>query len=344
MIIGLGLIACADSIEVGDELSGFGSELPRFAVLSGDDTYSSSSVGFLDADANPMAESWLHSGTTSPKLVETLGGDTAFVTEERGDGTFTVIGRFGADVVSRFDLSTGEVLGQVRVREAFAVNPYDVVYTDSGRAFAVRFGKNPNEGVSDLDAGNDLVEIDPSTAAILGLDEATGEIEGRIDLSAFDLDVAVGDSSLTTYAGPSTALEVGGSLIIGLGRYSLDYAAIGEGAFVVHDLESSTSTLVPLPGLRACENVSRVPGKLRAFAVHCFGAYGAAEPDQGVVLFELDDEGQATEIAAYREVDYPDGEVPLGSVVVLDEGRAGSGACCRGSARFRHLRSGFGDR
>lgn len=314
--IALSLVGCAESTPVqdGGSLHAFGSDLPRFAVLSTDDTYTSTSVGFLDAEASPMVESWIHSGTVAPKLVETLGGDVVFVTEERGDGTFTLVDRFGTDVITRFDLATGEVIGQVRVRESFAVNPYDVAYTDDGRAFLVRFGKNPDPAASDLEAGNDIVELDPDTVSLVGLDPETGTIAGRIDLSP--IDALVGDTM--TYASPASALDVSGYLVVGLGRFALDYSAAAEGGFAIVEPASGNVELVKIPGLKSCEQVHRVPGHPARFAVHCGGMYGSEEPDAGLVVFELDADGQATEVASYLA---EEGGSPLDSVVVLDGDR-----------------------
>jgi hypothetical protein len=64
--------------------------------------------------------------------------------------------------------------------------------------------------------------------------------------------------------------------------------------------------------------VHRVPGHPARFAVHCGGMYGSEEPDAGLVVFELDADGQATEVASYLA---EEGGSPLDSVVVLDGDR-----------------------
>jgi hypothetical protein len=121
-----------------------------------------------------------------------------------------------------------------------------------------------------------------------------------------------------THASPASALEVGGALVIGLARFSLDFSAVAEGGVVVHDLETASSEILSLDGLRDCESVMRVPGEPTQVAVHCLGYWGSVEPDKGLVVLELDAEGGATEVASFREADYLDDERPLDAVIVLD--------------------------
>ena len=319
LLLSVAFAACAESdpVEEGVTLEGFGSDLPRFAVHVSD--YVSSSVSFLDEDGELIAENWLHSGTQLPTLVESISGDISFATEERGDGSFTVIDKFGTDVVSRFDLATGELMGQSRVRDAFSVNAHDVIFTSDGRAFVLRYGKNLDSAAPPFDQGGDLLEIAPETGAPLA--SAEGEIEAyRVDLSEFAETVTLEDGTeLIANASPSAGVEINGQLIIGLARFTPGFEASATGAVAIVDPSDGSARLHELAGLTGCESVSRVPGDAPRALVRCQGFYGSGEEDQGIAILEIGSDGSVTEIATLFGRDHAGTERAFDAAVALNE-------------------------
>lgn len=313
------LAACSESepIQPQNGLKGFGSELPRFAVHVSD--YTSSSVSFLDGEGEVLVENWLHSGSQLPSLVEPLSGDIAFATEERGDGTFTIIDKFGTDVVSRFDLASGALLGQSRVRDAFSVNAHDVIFTQDGRAFVLRYGRNLDAGAPAFDRGGDLLEIDPVSGAPLGLEDGSLD-DYRIDLSEFEQPIQVdSEATLNALASPSSGVEVRGFLVIGLARFTPGFEASATGAIVVADPDTKKSELHEFEGVTGCESVSRVPGSAAKVLVRCQGYFGSDEEDRAAMVLEIDAEGGVREIASLYARDMGGPERPFDAAVAISD-------------------------
>lgn len=312
------LAACAESERVDDgaRLEGFGSTLPRFAVHISD--YVSTTIAFLDERGELVAEDWIHSGTRLPSLVEPLSGDVYLATEERGDGSLTLIDSFGTDVISRFDLETGALLGQARVRDAFSVNAQDVIFTSDGRAFVLRYAKNLDESAPLFDQGGDILEIDPVTGAPLRT--ADGEIEPyRVDLSIFAEKLTLeSGAELIAAVSPSSGLEVSGYLVIGLARFTPGFEAAASGAIAIVDPRAMSARLHEIEGAIGCESVNRVPGSPSRVLVRCQGFFGNAEEDDGVAILEISEDGSVQEIAALLARDRAGAERPFDAAVALN--------------------------
>jgi hypothetical protein len=260
---------------------------PRFAVVLSD--YASSAVAVLDAEAEPLAERWIDSGTRAPGLVAALSGDVDLPTRQAGDGTFTLLDRFRTDVVSRFCVPDGSLVGQVRTHGSaagFSSNPQDFVVTAEHDAWASRFEPNLDPSAPPEEAGDDLVHIDPTTM------ERTG---GRIDLSPFGAAVRHPDSAEATVpARPQRLVQVGDRLVVGLARLGRDLVdAAGEGAVAVVALETGDVTVHELSGLANCGRVVPVPEAPQRVLVACegFGRYHGDEPatraTAGLVLLDV---------------------------------------------------------
>lgn len=318
VFIGVFISACADSEEIDDgaRLEGFGSELPRFAVHISD--YVSTTIAFLDEEGELLKEDWIHSGTQLPSLVEPLSGDIYLPTEERGDGSFTLIDSFGTDVITRFDLETGALLGQARVRDGFSVNAQDVIYTSDDRAFVLRYGKNLDESAPLFDQGGDLLEIDPETGAPLGT--ADDEIEDyRVDLSIFSETIELEDGAeLVAHTNPSSGIEVSGYLIIGLARFTPGFETAATGAIAIVDPRDRSARLHEFPGTIGCENVSRVPEHEARALVRCQGFYGSTEEDSGAAIIEISEDGSVNTIAALFAHEQTGTERPFDAAVALN--------------------------
>lgn len=252
------LFACSEPV-VPDSLEPLPRE-PRFAVVSSD--YSASSaISMLDADGEPIARRWFDSGTALPGLVAALSGDVVLPTRQL-DGSFTVIDRFRTDVVSRFTVPEGALVGQVRThlrpeRIGYNSNPHDVLF-DGARAWVTRNEPNPDLEAPEENRGNDLVAIDLATM------ELTGE---RIDLSG--LDVRAGET--TYFARPSRVVRLGDRVLVGLDRLDEDFGPATAGAVAVVDLAARSAVELPLPGLENCGRVVPVAGDPTRAIVQCEG-------------------------------------------------------------------------
>ena len=80
-------------------------ELPRFVVTGTD--FSSSYVGFLNADGFAVDGNWVNSGTKPPGLTNTFSGDISTPTRLPGDGSFYIIDRYGTNAITRVTLPQG---------------------------------------------------------------------------------------------------------------------------------------------------------------------------------------------------------------------------------------------
>jgi hypothetical protein len=252
------LVACSEPV-VPDSLEPLPRE-PRFAVVSSDFS-ASSAISMLDADGEPIARRWFDSGTALPGLVAALSGDVVLPTRQLG-GSFTVIDRFRTDVVSRFTVPEGALVGQVRThlrpeRIGYNSNPHDVLF-DGARAWVTRNEPNPDLEAAEENRGNDLVAIDLATM------ELTGE---RIDLSG--LDARSGDT--TYFARPSRVVRLGDRLLVGLDRLDASFEGGASGAVAVIDLAARSAGELPMPGLENCGRVVPVAGDPARAIVQCEG-------------------------------------------------------------------------
>ncbi len=280
------------------ELDGFvdlDADALRFAVISGD--FTSVAIGFADAEGNPINRNWLNSGSVEPGLTTVLSGDVVLPSEDLGDGAITLIDRFGADTITRIDVANSEVLGQVRASGGeFASNPHDIVYLSDTLAWVTRHSANLDPEAPANDLGNDIVGFNPTTF------ERTDDI---IDLSAYNAEITVmgdeGPEDVTAYARPSRARMVGDFVVVGLVRASDGFSGYAEGLVLIIDPSDESIIPLPLAGFGNCGTILPVPGNDDAFAVGCRGAFGT-DFSAGALVFELDAEGDATELARYRQL------------------------------------------
>ncbi|MEM9731339.1 MAG: hypothetical protein AAF997_22375 [Myxococcota bacterium] len=318
----LAATGCGDSEPPGTSALEPLSLAPRFAVVSSD--FSSSSIGVFDADFEPLAESWINSGTSFPGLVAALSGDVVLPNRQAGDGTLAFLDRLGTDVASRFFVPSGNLDGQVRTQGeigdvGFSSNPQDFVFVDETSAWVTRFGVNQDPDASPENQGTDLLEIDPSTMMRTG---------ATIDLSSLNTTITVmtddGPSEETVYARPNRAVLVGTTLIVGLDRLTLDFVA-GPGLFAVVDLLTQDVEGIPLPdGLVNCGNATPVPDSPNSVVIACLGPTRSEEPEvragAGVVLLTVDGT-EATIGTTWRASTVPTSGIAVNHLVVIDEDR-----------------------
>jgi hypothetical protein len=297
----------------------------RFAVVSSD--FSSTSVAMLDADFQPLDESWINSGTTFPGLVATLSGDVVLPNRQAGDGTFALIDRFATDVVSRFYVPSGNLDGQVRTQgeaagSGFSSNPQDFVFVDENSAWVPRYEQNLDPSAPSVNKGTDLLEIEPATMTLTG---------GRIDLSSLNTTAMVmtdeGPVEVDVFARPNRAVLAGSILIVGLDRVSANFDAAGPGMVAVVDLgDESVEGLLLGDGLKNCGNAVPVPGATNKVIVSClgfaqvFGDEAATRASAGVVLLSVDAEGATIE-TTWRASTSESSAIAVTHLVALDETR-----------------------
>jgi hypothetical protein len=126
-------------------------DMPGFAVLLTD--YTSTAVAMLDADGEVLDGRWVHSGTAAPGLVTALSGDVAFPTRQADLHSLTLLDRMNTDVITRFEVPGGALIGQVRTHgpleaSGFSSNPQDVVFLSPDRAWVSRMGINLDPAAS----------------------------------------------------------------------------------------------------------------------------------------------------------------------------------------------------
>lgn len=289
---------------------------PAFAVLSTD--FTSSAISLLEEDGTLLADEWLTSGSTWPTLVAALSGDVALPTKQMGDGSIVVIDRLNTDVVSRFEMATGGLFGQVRTQgtsmvAAFSSNPHDCAFVNDSSAWVSRYEPSFEEAPEPNVAGTDLLEIDPTAMTLTG---------NRVDLSSFNEEV----DGMTAYARPDRIVRLGDFLLAGLDGLSADFTAASPGKVVVVDIATGNATVFSLPGAKACGMVVPIPGVDNRAFVSCRGAsqtFDAVEQRMSAGLFvvEVDRDGVASIVRSWLPSSDPGAASSVGNIVPLDDRR-----------------------
>lgn len=326
VLAGAMLFACSPEAAsgehgLGDDDAGTTSSPRGYAVVSGD--YSVVSIGILRPDGTLREREIIHSGSAATGLVTALSGDVIVASNQGDPGVLTLIDRFRTDVVTRLDLSTGKVLGQVKTQapnaessdDAYSSNPHDYLFIDEDTAWVARYEPNPDVGARDPDRGADLLRIRPSA-----LERTTD----RIAFSDWDsegqrTDPDTGDRQrVHIYARPSSMVRLGERLVVGLDALSIGFDAAGTGMVALIDLAShEVLQVLELDGLQSCGDVSAVPNDSARVAVGCTGFFrGAQRQGSGLVMLELDDDILSIE-HVWRAKDAPDAALAIYGVCAL---------------------------
>lgn len=287
-------------------------ERPAFAVVTTD--YISTSIALLDAEGALLDEGWVDSGSAEAGIVAALSGDVTLPSEPLAPGELTLIDRFGVDVVSRFGLSTGSVIGQVSTQlppeaggAGFRANPQDVVSFD-GELLISRSEPNFDPMAPELDRGNDLVFVND---------------DGPHTRVPFDgLDVLPSAGAPRVYARPGRISRLGDALVIGLERSDADFMS-GEGAVAVVTGDPPIPRALPIPRLANCVETRSTEDGSSVFVL-CAGETFRLpdERRQSAGLARLSSVmGEIVVDRVWRASDHPDGPVPSGAPIPLDDGR-----------------------
>ena len=302
-------VGCNDSVEERALTAGSG----EFVV--GSDNYSgATSISLLDGEANVSEDDWLSSKVQNPKLRTPLSEDVVFPTVSADARILTTIER-GLGVITRFDLESGSVLGQLRTDDspedddaAFHSNPQDVVFVSADSAWVTRWESNPNTDVEARERGNDLIEWSPKTWKRSDRRIDLSPLDQKIEEQTFDADGnATGSVEATAYASPAALVPVGGSFAaVGITGITKSYS-YAEGRLAIVDLERGklVSTL-ELEGLSNCGELRPVPDEPQSVIVACIGVFGDGGEQAGLLKVTVDAEGKAKIQHAFRKADHED--------------------------------------
>jgi hypothetical protein len=241
------------------------------AVVGGD--FASSVISLLKSDGTLAKDECIHSGTaTSDKLSLALSGDVTLPSQAQRGGKLWIVDR-GNSAVTILEPTTCAPLAQISVATGFISNPRDVVVLSETKAYVTRFEKNVAPA-SPMAAGDDIIIFDPST----------GALTGRIDLSGQASPV----EGAAIQARPNRMVISGGKVYVTLNNQDKKFFAAGEGAVVVIDPVTDTIlTRVPLPGLKGCEAITALEDDKKVF-VACGGSFADADQAAGSGVAELD--------------------------------------------------------
>jgi hypothetical protein len=292
-----------------------------YAVVASD--YSGSSITLLDADGELLQQRFVHSGSTSAGLVTALSGDVVLPLRSGERGVLTLIDRFRTDVITRIELSSGKVLGQLkthapstdRQRSSYSSNPQDYVLIDDHSAWVSRYEPNLAAEPVDPDQGLDLLHIDPTR--FVRTDE-------RIDFSRFSEDGErtnpnTGEvDTVRVHARPAGMVRVGEQLVVGVTTNSATFDAAGRGLVARVDLQRrEVAEVLELEGLTSCGSVAPVPRDDTRVAVSCSGfERGVPRDSAGFVMLRVTDSGLELE-HVWRAREHPDAALTRYAMVPL---------------------------
>ena len=304
----LGIFAVLRPKDVGLDSLPF---IPTFAAVLSD--FSSTAIALLNEEGRVLRNAWIDSGTQVPILNATISGDVVLPTTQPA-GQLTLIDRFGVDVVSRFTVPGGELIGQVRAQPtdpdvaiAFSTNPYDFAYVDERSGWVTRYspGPPPDQGGDDpMNRGNDLLEIDPRDMIRTGR---------TIDMSRFNSSVTKADDSIASVpARPTHIVQIGNFLVVSLNRQSVAFDAADTGALAIVDLRDSSVALHEMPPFQNCDQISSSPEDPAILFVSCvgfaipFGEESQVRASAGVAVVTVDpDTGEVTQRPGLTLADEP---------------------------------------
>ena len=258
-----GLIGCGD--DEGTARSGISGA--RYGVIRTD--FVSTSIAVLDQDGAIVDPAILSSALEAPGLVAPLSGDVVLANAQRGGANvLNIVDRFGTDVITRYDLETAEILGQLRVAPGnFSTNPHDLAIVDASRAWVSRFSVNLDPSARPADQANDVIEINPTDFSVTGR---------RVSLDGFTSTTTVqrdqGPVEVEIYARPSLLVLVDDTLVVGLTRVSFGFDAAAPGQVALINVDSAQLTPFVLPETaRNCGSVRAVPNANDLVMVACTG-------------------------------------------------------------------------
>jgi hypothetical protein len=252
--LGVCLVLLGCGAKAPDRTGGFqldpgGSACPAGYAISNSD-FTSTNISATSVLGAVLSESVISSGSAPPGLTTALSGDVVFPSAAPASGKLLLIDRYPNSVLTWVEPETGTVIQQLPVGTGFGANPHDYLELAANKAYVSRYESNPKPGQEPLDAGGDLLIIDPQANAITG----------RVELAATP------DGDFLPRA--DHLLLVGDSVWVSLQRFDADFKTAGDARLVGVDPVSDAITWsLDLPGIASCGGVARSPsGKVVALA------------------------------------------------------------------------------
>ncbi|HEY5375211.1 MAG TPA: hypothetical protein VIK01_16140 [Polyangiaceae bacterium] len=257
----LGCGAKAPESTGGFQLDPNGSACPAGYAISNSD-FTSTNISAISPTGAVLSASVISSGSAPPGLTTALSGDVVFPSTAPASGKMVLIDRYPNSVLTWVDPATGSVIQQLPVGTGFGANPHDYLELAVNKAYVSRYESNPKPGQAPLDAGGDLLIIDPQA----------NKITGRVELATAP------DGAFLPRA--DRLLLVGSDVWVSLQRFDADFKTAGDARLVGVDPVSDAITwTLDLPGIANCGGVARSPsGKVVALA--CSGVAGDVDPEQ----------------------------------------------------------------
>lgn len=225
------------------------------AVLSSDQGQLTTLSLYDPATEQLLRDDCVRSGTHGGALVQELSGDVTLPTQadpvgheialiDRMNVTLTFVDP--ATCAVRTQIAVGGVGADGHGIAGFKSNPRDLIRLDAHKAYVTRYETNATAtpAAADLDDGNDVLVLDPTS----------GLIQKRIDLTA---EATAGAGVL---ARPDRGVYAEGRVYVTLGNYDLRFAVAGVGRVVVIDPASDTvAGHIDLPDQKGCSGLEYLP-------------------------------------------------------------------------------------
>lgn len=312
-----GILSCGQDVSNGKNGSGESTEDAAFAVVRSD--RSSTSIATLGLDGALLDPSVLSSASAAPGLSTALSGDVVLADLRPADQVLNIIDRLFTDVLTRYDLRTNQVLGQLAL-EGLS-NPYDFTIVSPSSAWVTRFGVNLDPAAGPLLQGSDLLEFNPTSLSLTGR---------RVDLSRFQTMVSAegetGAVSVDVFPRPSSVVRVNGTMAVGLARFSAAFDAAAPGLVALVDpVDLSVRSVSLGEHLRNCGSVHEVPNRPDWVVVACSGfARPFGDPPQvrassGVVWVRVRDDGSGEVVRRWEPRDDASWELSVQNVLPVSE-------------------------
>jgi hypothetical protein len=201
------------------------------AIVSSD--FMKASVSLYDPVTGVVRDDCLHSASS---VAQPLSGDVTLASQPQIGGELVVIDRGGA-VLSFVRPTDCQLRTQLSVApNGYNGNPHDVVVLSPTKAYVTRYARNLADAPGEMEKGEDILIVDPSTPAVVG----------RIDLR----DRA---TSPDVEARPDRAVLAEGKVYVSLGNLSTDYATTSAGRIAVIDpANDAVAGVIDLPDQRDC--------------------------------------------------------------------------------------------
>lgn len=215
--------------------------------------YMSTQIALSTPGGSTQSASFLSTASTMASgLAFALSGDVVLPSTTPPSGRVVLLDRFGTNVLTWADPSSGKVLSQLPVGAGFESNPQDYLEIDATHAYVSRWGDNAAPGKQPFDQGSDVLVLD------------LHDIAKPILTKSIPMPVVGGLPPR-----PARMLDVGGTVVVVLQRTSDDFATVGDAMLIGLANEAIAWQLV-VAGFKNCDRPVLSPSG-RTMAMGCEG-------------------------------------------------------------------------